>query len=70
MRSRRRGHGAGRAGLVKALATILAGLILNQSVVYLATEWAGLSYEIALALVLCVVPVATFVLFKFWAFRT
>jgi putative flippase GtrA len=47
----------------------LAGLTVNQSVVYLAGHILGWPFWAALIPVVVLVPAATFTLAKFWAFR-
>ena len=65
-----RGHGGGAQSLVKGLATVLLGLILNQLIVMIITDYAALPYEVALVVIIATVPAMTFLLFKFWAFRS
>jgi len=64
-----RGHGGGAQSLLKALATVLFGLALNQIIVVIVADWLGYPYEIALIVIIATVPAVTFLLFKFWAFR-
>ena len=64
-----RGYGGGARSLLKALATVLFGLALNQILVEIVTAHLGYSYEVALIVIIATVPAATFLLFKFWAFR-
>lgn len=65
-----RGHGGGATSLLKALATVLFGLALNQTIVVIVTDGLGYPYEIALVVIIAAVPAVTFLLFKFWAFRS
>ncbi len=65
-----RGHGGGTASFAKGAATVLFGLGLNQLIVLIVTDLAGLPYEAALIAVIAIVPAVTFLLFKFWAFRS
>jgi putative flippase GtrA len=46
----------------------LVGLALNSLAVYLTIDLLGLSYRYALVLMVSAVPLAVFVLSKFWAF--
>ncbi len=65
-----KGHQDGASSFVKGLITVLIGLALNQLIVLAITGYAALPYEVALIAVVIIVPFATFLLFKFWAFRT
>ncbi len=65
-----KGHHKGASDLAKGLITVLIGLALNQVIVLIITRYIGLPYEAALFAVIIIVPIATFLLFKFWAFRT
>ena len=51
------------------LPVALAGLALNQGIVYLIVRVLAWDYRISLALVVTVVPAITFVLNRQWAFR-
>ncbi len=64
------GHGGGQTSFAKGLATVLFGLGLNQLIVLVVTDYADLPYEAALVAVIAIVPAVTFLLFKFWAFRS
>ena len=55
--------------LPKFFATAIAGLVLNQSVVYVAVTLLGWPYVAALALVVTVVPVAVYLALRDWTFR-
>ena len=50
------------------LSVALAGLALNQAIVYLMVELAGWPYGLALAVVVLVVPSLGFLLIRNWAF--
>ena len=50
--------------------TVLFGLGLNQFIVLIVTNYAELPYEAALVVVIAIVPAVTFLLFKFWEFRS
>lgn len=55
--------------LPKFFATVIAGLVLNQSIVYVAVTLLGWPYIAALALVVTVVPVAVYLALRDWTFR-
>ncbi len=48
----------------------LAGLALNQAIVYAMVEVIGWPYGLALAVVVLVVPGLSFLLVRYWAFST
>lgn len=50
------------------VALALAGLALNQAIVFIAVERAGWSFGAALAVVVLVVPVLSFALNRVWVF--
>lgn len=60
----------GRHGrhLPRFLATSLAGLALNQAIVFVATRHFGLGYLAAILIVVALVPLLTFAASKLWAF--
>ncbi len=64
------GHRGGKTSFAKGLITVLFGLGLNQFIVLIVTDYAELPYEAALVVVIAIVPAVTFLLFKFWAFRS
>jgi putative flippase GtrA len=47
----------------------LAGLAINQSIVFVATHLFGWPLKLALVPVVLIVPGSTFLMSKFWAFR-
>lgn len=47
----------------------LLGLTLNQVIVWVTTDLYGIPYWLALPIIISTVPVATFLLLKFWALR-
>jgi putative flippase GtrA len=47
----------------------LAGLAMNQTIVFVATRRFGLPFYEALIPVVIIVPASTFLMSKFWAFR-
>ena len=51
-----------------AFATALAGLALNQAIVFVATEQFGWGYLPAILIVVTLVPLMTFAASKLWAF--
>ena len=51
------------------LAVSLLGLALNQAITWLAVHQLHLSFQVALAIVVVVVPVVSFGLSRLWAFR-
>ena len=65
-----RGHRGGKTSFAKGLMTVLFGLGLNQFIVLIVTDYAELPYEAALVVVIAIVPAVTFLLFKFWEFRS
>jgi len=50
------------------LATSLAGLFLNQAIVFVAVRLFGLGYLAAILIVVATVPLLTFIVSKLWAF--
>ncbi len=54
--------------LPRFLAISLAGLALNQVIVFTTATVAGLPYLVGILIVIAVVPVLTFVLSRSWAF--
>ncbi|WP_171189044.1 GtrA family protein [Ruegeria sp. HKCCC2117] len=46
-----------------------AGLCLNQAIVFVAVDLGGLSYYVTLLIIFSVVPIATYILAKSWAFN-
>jgi putative flippase GtrA len=63
---RRAGHH--RRHFPRFLAVALGGLALNQSIVFLAVEVAGMPYLYGILLVVLIVPGLSFALSKCWAF--
>ena len=63
------GSAAGRDAFARFTLVALAGLGLNQAIVWLVTSVLGRPYWLALAIIVATVPAATFVLLKFWALR-
>lgn len=57
-----------QAALVKFVVVSLAGLALNSLAVYVVVNMLAMSYVYAVALMVTVVPVGTFVLSRSWAF--
>jgi putative flippase GtrA len=58
-------------GQFARFATIsLAGLLVSQGTVYLFTRCLGWSFTLAQIPVVLIVPASTFLMSKFWAFRT
>lgn len=47
----------------------LAGLALNQIIVWVATSHFDIPYWLSLPIIFCTVPVVTFFLLKFWALK-
>jgi putative flippase GtrA len=54
--------------LPRFLAVSLAGLALNQAIVFTTVTLAGLPYLVGILIVIAVVPVLTFALSRSWAF--
>ncbi|MEM7270694.1 MAG: GtrA family protein [Pseudomonadota bacterium] len=54
----------------RVAAAILISLALNQLLVIAITGWLSLPYEVALGAIIAIVPATTFLLFKFWAYRS
>lgn len=54
--------------LPRFIAISLAGLTLNQAIVFTTVTWAGLPYLVGILIVIAVVPVLTFGLSRAWAF--
>lgn len=63
------GSEAGRGAFARFSLVALAGLGLNQTIVWLVTSVFAAPYELALAIIIATVPAATFALLKFWALR-
>lgn len=60
-----RGHGR---SFPRFATVAVAGLVLNQTIMWALAERGGLDYRIALAVVVLVVPALTFMLNKLWVF--
>lgn len=60
-------EGLGR--LPRFVALALCGLAANQAIVFIAVSLAGWNYRVALAIVLLVVPVLTYLGSRQWVFR-
>ena len=54
---------------VLGLSGTLCGLAVNQAIVFTTVNMAGWSYRVALAIVLLVVPVLTYLVNRQWVFR-
>jgi len=54
--------------LPKYIITILIGFFLNQSIMWISVEKAGISYLYGFLFVTIAVPVSNFLLHKFWTF--
>ena len=59
---------ADRAQFLRFSVVSLAGLGLGQAITYIATDAMGLPFQVALAAVVLIVPVFTFVASRLWAF--
>jgi putative flippase GtrA len=55
--------------LPRFFATVATGLVLNQSIVYLAVDVLGWDYIVALAIVVTIVPVLVYLVLRHWTFR-
>ncbi len=60
-------EGLGR--LPRFVALALCGLAANQAIVFIAVSLAGWNYRVALAIILLVVPVLTYLGSRQWVFR-
>ena len=60
-------EGFGR--LPRFVALALCGLAVNQAIVFAAVTMAGWNYRVALAIVLLVVPILTYLGNRQWVFR-
>ncbi len=58
-----------RGRLPRFLLTVVAGFLANLLLMWLAVDVAGAPWPVGLALVLLLVPPATFLLAKFWVFE-
>lgn len=54
---------------VRFLTISSAGLAVNLAIVFASTQWLGWSYALAQVPVVAIVPAATFLMSRFWAFR-
>jgi putative flippase GtrA len=63
-----RSSAAHRRALPRFLAVSGGGLVLNQLIVYAVVNVLGLSYGLALAIILATVPALTFMAGRYWAF--
>lgn len=61
---------AGVGRLPRFVVVALCGLAANQAIVFAAVNMAGWNYRVALAIVLLVVPVLTYLASRQWVFRT
>ena len=60
---------AGVGRLPRFVVVALCGLAANQAIVFATVNMAGWSYRVALAIVLLVVPVLTYLVNRQWVFR-
>lgn len=57
------------AAFARFAVVALSGLGLNQAIVWMVTSHFGRPYWLSLTIIIFTVPVATFLLLKFWALR-
>lgn len=65
-----RSDAAHGGALTKFFLVAVLGLAMNQMIVLIVVNWQKLPYELALGIVFLTVPVSTYLLSRFWAFRS
>ncbi len=58
-----------RSAMVRFFLVSVSGLAINQAIVWIVVNVMGQSFLLAMALAVLIIPVASFVSSKFWAFK-